>query len=77
MNKTVGIIGSGSFGTALAVNFSKFADEVYLKCRNKEFAEELKIKRYNEYYLKDVRLDENITVTGDYETILKIVKLYF
>ncbi len=77
MNKTVGIIGSGSFGTALAVNFSKFADEVYLKCRSKEFAEELKIKRYNEYYLKDVRLGENITVTGDYETVFKNCKIIF
>ncbi len=77
MNKTVGIIGSGSFGTALAVNFSKFADEVYLKSRSKEFAEELKIKRCNDYYLKDVKLDKNINVTSDYETVFKNCKIIF
>lgn len=69
--KPAGIIGSGSFGTALAVNFSKFAPKVYLKSRSKEFAEELKTKRYNEYYLKGVYLDDNIIVTDDYEDIFK------
>jgi glycerol-3-phosphate dehydrogenase (NAD(P)+) len=77
MNKPVGIIGSGSFGTALAVNFSKFTEKVYLKCRNKEFTEELKTKRYNEYYLKGVRLDENIIITDDYETVFENCRIIF
>ncbi len=77
MNQPVGIIGSGSFGTALAVNFSKFAKEVYLKCRNKEFAEELKTKRYNEYYLKGVRLDENVIITDDYKTVFENCRIIF
>ena len=77
MNKPVGIIGSGSFGTALAVNFSKFAERVYLKCRSKEFAEELKTKRYNEYYLKGVNLGENIIITDDYGTVFKNCGIIF
>ena len=77
MNQPVGIIGSGSFGTALAASFSKFAPEVYLKCRNPEFADELKTKRYNEYYLKDVFLGENIIITGDYETVFKNCGIIF
>ena len=77
MEKPIGIIGSGSFGTALAVNFAKFAPQVYLKCRRVEFAEELKEKRYNEYYLKGVRLDENIVVTAEYEAIFEKCVIIF
>ncbi|MHB1697617.1 MAG: NAD(P)H-dependent glycerol-3-phosphate dehydrogenase [bacterium] len=77
MKKPIGIIGSGSFGTALAVNFAKFAPEVYLKCHRGEFAEELKTKRYNEYYLKGVHLDENIIITGDYEAVFKNCRIIF
>ncbi|MCL4542785.1 MAG: NAD(P)-dependent glycerol-3-phosphate dehydrogenase [Deltaproteobacteria bacterium] len=69
--RSIGIIGSGSFGTALAVNFSKFVPYIYLKCRSTEFAEKLKREKQNEYYLKGVPLSENIMVTDDYETIFK------
>lgn len=77
MQKSIGIIGSGSFGTALAVNFSKFAPYVYLKCRSKEFAEKLKRERQNEYYLKGVPFNENIIITDDYETIFKNCHIIF
>ncbi len=77
MKKPIGIIGSGSFGTALAANFSKFAPEVYLKCRNKEFALELKNKRYNEYYLKGVYLNDNIIITDDYEAVFENCRIIF
>ncbi|HEC24539.1 MAG TPA: NAD(P)-dependent glycerol-3-phosphate dehydrogenase [bacterium] len=77
MKEPIGIIGSGSFGTALSVNFAKFAPEIYLKCRSKGFAEELKAKRYNEYYLKGVFLDENIIITDDYETVFENCRIIF
>ena len=77
MEKPIGIIGSGSFGTALDVNFSKFAPQVYLKCRSSEFAEDLKTERRNEYYLNGVRLDENIVVTAEYEAIFEKCVIIF
>lgn len=77
MQSSIGIIGSGSFGTALAVNFSKFAPNVYLKCRSREFAETLNRERQNEYYLKGVGFDENIKVTDDYETVFKNCTIIF
>ncbi len=75
--KPIGIIGAGSFGTALAVNFSKFTPHVYLKARSKEFAEKLNRERQNECYLKGVPLSENIIITDDYETIFKNCHIIF
>ena len=77
MQRPIGIIGAGSFGTALAVNFSKFAPYIYLKCRSAEFAEKLKREKQNEYYLKGVPLSENIIVTDDYETIFENCHIIF
>lgn len=77
MQNSVGIIGSGSFGTALAINFSKFAPFVYLKCRNKEFAETLERERQNKYYLKDALFNENIIITGNYEPVFNNCGIIF
>lgn len=77
MEKSIGIIGSGSFGTALAVNFARFAPEVYLKCRNRDFADELNKKRVNEYYLKDVPIDDNIIIINDYAAIFEKCRIIF
>ncbi len=77
MQSSIGIIGSGSFGTALAVNFSKFTPNVYLKCRSSKFAEILSKERQNEYYLKGIRLDANIEVTDSYETVFNNCRIIF
>jgi glycerol-3-phosphate dehydrogenase (NAD(P)+) len=77
MEKSVGIIGAGSFGTALAINFSHVIDNVYLKCRNSNFAEKLKVERENRDYFAGVPLNENIIITDRFEPVFENSKLIF
>ncbi len=72
-----GIIGTGSFGTALAVNFAKYTDKVYLKCRNPEFAKKLRQCRQNFDYLPGVELEENIIIEDTFEPIFKNANIIF
>ena len=72
-----GIIGAGSFGTALAVNFSKYTDKVYLKCRNPEFAKKLKQCRQNPDYLPGIVLKENIIIEDRFEPVFKNADIIF
>lgn len=77
MNNSIGIIGSGSFGTALAVNFSGYTSNIYLKCRDDKTAEKLIKTRSNEDYLPGVPICENIKVTSDYSQIFDNCKIIF
>jgi glycerol-3-phosphate dehydrogenase (NAD(P)+) len=72
-----GIIGAGSFGTALAVNFAKYTDKVYLKCRNPEFAKKLKQYRQNFDYLPGIVLEENIIIEDTFEPVFNNANIIF
>ena len=65
MNKKIGVIGAGSFGTALAVLLSGKGHEASLWGRNKEQIEGMRKKRENPRYLPGVRLAEELNITGD------------
>ena len=67
----IGIVGAGSWGTALAQTFACNGHQVYLYARRREHREELEVTRENKKYLKGVNLVENIIISKSLsETVL-------
>lgn len=69
--KKVGIIGAGSFGTALSLILSKKGHKVTLTGRNKELLEDIRTNNMNIKYLPGVFLDKNIEVEDSLEETLR------
>ena len=66
----IGVVGAGSFGTALAVMLAKKGHDVTLTSHRAEQIEELKRDRENKHYLPGVKLEENLKLTADYDEAL-------
>ena len=66
---TVGVIGSGAWGTALAVAANRAGSNVTLWSRNEAIAESLREYRLNDRYLPGVFIDPDIVVTTDLQDI--------
>ena len=64
METTVGIVGAGAWGTALATSCARAGLRVVLWGREPELVEAMRTRRENARYLPGVRLDEAITPTG-------------
>ncbi|MBT8493297.1 MAG: NAD(P)-dependent glycerol-3-phosphate dehydrogenase [Deltaproteobacteria bacterium] len=64
----VGVIGSGSYGTCLAILLGEAGHEVHLWARKPEFAEALARDRENTDYLPGYRIPESVTPTSMLET---------
>lgn len=63
---TFAILGSGGWGTALAIEVARRPDaNVRLWCRRGETAERLLRKRCNELQLKDVPIPDSVAITAD------------
>lgn len=72
----IAVIGSGSYGTCLAMLFGGLGHEVTLWCRNQELAERIQQTRENEPYLPGFQLPPTVRVTsalGDAVTRRRIV----
>ena len=67
----VGVIGSGSWGTALSVLLAGKGYEVYMTGRNTDYLEEMKKSRENVKYLPGVYLPDNIRFTPDLAEVCK------
>ena len=65
----VGIIGAGSLGTALAQIVAQNVDEVLLVSRRDELAETINSTHINSEYYPNVKLEENIIATVDYNDL--------
>lgn len=59
----IGIVGAGSWGTALAQTFACKGHKIYLYARRSEHREELEITRENKKYLKGVNLVDNVIIS--------------
>ncbi len=59
------VLGSGSWGTSLAVHFSSAGHEVTLWCRRAELAKQLRTERTNPQFLPGVELPASLEVTAD------------
>ncbi len=62
---SIGILGSGAFGTALAIALASAGREVILWSRDAEFARELTATRKNKRHLPNAELPKNIQPTAD------------
>lgn len=63
--QNVGVIGAGSWGTALAATIASAGRNVVLWARSSQHATEMATSRENKKYLPDVKLPANIVVTND------------
>lgn len=67
---TLGVLGAGSFGTALAVHLGKAGGHsVHLWARNAELAARMAEERRNPEYLEDVELPPQVVPTSDLEAL--------
>ena len=69
--KKVTVVGSGSWGTALAVMLAKNEHEVTIWSRRQDAVDELLNDRKNERYLPGIEIPENIKATTDREQAVK------
>ncbi|MBS4534214.1 NAD(P)H-dependent glycerol-3-phosphate dehydrogenase [Clostridium sp. D2Q-14] len=67
MDKTISILGGGSWGTALAVLLAKKGTHVDLWVRNKDKEIDINRTRENIKYLPGIVLPNNINITSDIE----------
>lgn len=67
----IAVLGAGSWGTALAIQFARGGHEVTLWARRPEVAEQLAEERVNETYLPDAAFPESLRVTSDMEAVLE------
>lgn len=69
--KKVTVIGSGSWGTALAVMLAENGHEVVIWSRRQDAVEELLQERKNEKYLPGVTIPESIQATTDHKSAVQ------
>lgn len=65
MDEVIGVLGAGSWGTALAVHLARAGREVRLWCRRPELAGELVEEGANHRYLPDVELPARLEPTAE------------
>jgi len=70
--KKLGVLGAGSWGTALAVHEAEHDHEVTLWARREEFVRELEEKRENTTYLPGVKLPESLRLTASLEEVAQL-----
>lgn len=71
MDNKIGILGAGSWGTAMACSLAKNNNTVFLWARNEEFCKELNSTHMNAKYLPNRILPENIFASSDMEEVCK------
>ena len=63
--KTIGVIGAGSWGTALAITLSNKGHEVRITDLNQQMLEDMAKDRENKKYLPGAKFGDNLTPVKD------------
>jgi glycerol-3-phosphate dehydrogenase (NAD(P)+) len=71
MNVAIGVIGAGSFGTALAKLLGDKGHDLRLWVFEQDLCERMQRSRVNDVYLPDVKLPDNVRPTNDLEEALE------
>ncbi|MGM0643348.1 MAG: NAD(P)H-dependent glycerol-3-phosphate dehydrogenase [Thermodesulfobacteriota bacterium] len=69
-DKKIGVVGAGSWGTALAKHLAGKGFEIDLWAFEKEVKEQIQKTRENQYFLEGVTLPENIHPSNDLEKVV-------
>ena len=72
----IAVIGGGSWGTALAILFSKQGNNVYLWTKNK-YIERLNINRENNKYLPGINFPKNLKIDSNFQNVCTNAKIVF
>ncbi len=67
----LGVVGAGSWGTALAKLLSKNFNSIYIWARNKDTVKQINEERINRKYFPDIKLPENIEATTDLNIVFE------
>jgi len=70
-SSNVGVVGAGSFGTAISQIISKNVENVFLYSRREKIAKDIEKTRYNSEYYPNTKLRNNIIPTNNFEDIKK------
>ena len=63
----IGVLGAGSWGTALAVHLARVGHDVRLWARDPALVHDMRVRRANAVYLPDVTLPDSLSVTNAIE----------
>lgn len=63
--KSIAVIGSGNWGTALAIIAGQTGNKVYLWARNPEIVESINLRGFNCRYLSEAKLPATVRATAD------------
>ena len=69
--KTVAVLGSGSWGTALACHLASAGHHVRLWGRNADLIDDMKLRRANAVYLPDIVLPPDVVPTASLDDALQ------
>lgn len=69
-SKPIAVLGAGSFGTALAVLLAKNGNKTRLWARNAEHVQAMRKSGFNQTYLPDIPLPENLELFDDFQKVL-------
>ena len=67
-SRHIGVIGAGSWGTALAISLASAGHNVTLWARRDEAAKRMAFSRHNPTYLPDAVIPESVVITSDLES---------
>lgn len=71
MNKSIGVLGGGSWGTSLAILLTNKGYNMDMWVRNTKQVAEMKELRENKKYLPNITLPEKFNVSDDVEKVIK------
>ncbi len=69
MGQTIGIIGAGAWGTAMAISLARQGHSVELWAMEKDVVESINERRENERFLPGFKTPENLVASGDIRAV--------
>ncbi len=70
-NTSIGVIGAGAWGTALAIHLAKHHDHISLWARDPQALEDIISNKENKRYLPGCKLPDNIVARPDLPTLIQ------